>query len=57
MIKMNLNEIDGLQKEIEKELDRLYELSSVLHSVKTVVQYFQKNGVKGKEKVVAIRSA
>lgn len=53
---MNLQEIDGLQKEIEAELDRLYELSSVLHSVKTVVQYFQKNGIKGKEKIVSVRS-
>ena len=41
-----MNEIDGLQKEIETELDRLYELSSVLSSIKRVVEYFQKNGVK-----------
>lgn len=53
---MNMQEIDGLQKEIDKEIDRLWELSSVLSSVKRVVEYFQKNGVKRKEKAITIRS-
>ena len=37
---VELSEIDELQKEIEKELDYLYELSSVLSSIKRIVEYF-----------------
>jgi len=39
---VELKEIEELQSRIEKELDYLYELSSVLHSIKTVVEFFSK---------------
>ena len=47
VIQTNLQGLDGLQKEIDKEIDRLWDLSSVLSSIKRVVEYFSKNGVKG----------
>jgi len=39
---VDLSEIEELQREIEKELDYLYELSSLLHSVKNIVEFFSK---------------
>jgi len=47
IIQTNMQNLDGLQKEIDKEIDRLWDLSSVLSSIKRVVEYFSKNGVKG----------
>lgn len=47
IIQTNMQNLDGLQKEIDKEIDRLWNLSSVLSSIKRVVEYFSKNGVKG----------
>jgi len=47
VIQTNLKDLDVLQKEIDKEIDRLWDLSSVLSSIKRVVEYFGKNGVKG----------
>jgi len=46
VIQTNLKDLDVLQKEIDKEIDRLWDLSSVLSSIKRVVEYFGKNGVK-----------
>ena len=39
---VDLKEIEELQREIERELDYLYELSSLLHSVKNIVEFFSK---------------
>ncbi len=47
VISTNLQGLDGIQKSIDKEIDRLWDLSSVLSSIKRVVEYFKKNGVKG----------
>jgi hypothetical protein len=41
---MDLVEIEELQKQIEKELDELYQLSSVLSSVKQIVEFFSNGG-------------
>ena len=47
VIETNMKDLEGLQKDIDKEIDRLWDLSSVLSSIKRVVEYFGKNGVKG----------
>lgn len=47
IIQTNIQNLDGLQKEIDKEIDRLWDLSSVLSSIKRVVEYFSKSGVRG----------
>ncbi len=45
VISTNLQGLDGIQKSIDKEIDRLWDLSSVLSSIKRVVEYFGKNGL------------
>lgn len=50
----NLKELEGLQSDIEKEIDRLWELSSVISSIKRVVEYFGNNGIK--TKTIAVKS-
>ena len=47
VISTNLQGLDDIQKGIDKEIDRLWDLSSVLSSIKRVVEYFKKNGVRG----------
>lgn len=47
IIQTNLQGLDSIQKDIDKEIDRLWDLSSVLSSIKRVVEYFKKSGVKG----------
>ncbi len=42
-----LKELEGLEIEIEKEIDRLYEISSVISSIRRVVEYFKTNGITG----------
>jgi len=37
-----LKELEGLEIEIEQEIDRLWELSSVISSLRRVVEFFQK---------------
>jgi len=39
---VDLKEIEEIQREIEKELDYLYELSSLLRSIKNIVEFFSK---------------
>ena len=46
VISTNLQSLDSIQKDIDKEIDRLWDLSSVLSSIKRVVEYFKKSGVK-----------
>lgn len=36
--------IDKMIDSIDKEISELYEMSSVLYSIKTVVEYFRKRG-------------
>lgn len=43
---MDLNDLEEIRKGIDAELDELYELSSVIYSLRTVVEYFEKNGKK-----------
>jgi len=43
---MDINDLEEMRKGIDAELDELYELSSVIYSLKTVVEYFNKNGMK-----------
>ncbi len=45
IIQTNIKDLNGLQKDIDKEIDRLWDLSSVLSSIKRVVEYFGKNGI------------
>jgi len=45
VIQTNIKDLNGLQKDIDKEIDRLWDLSSVLSSIKRVVEYFGKNGI------------
>lgn len=45
VIQTNMKNLDSIQKEIDKEIDRLWDLSSVLSSIKRVVEYFGKNGI------------
>lgn len=47
VIQTNMKSIEAIQKDIDKEIDRLWDLSSVLSSIRRVVEYFRKNGVKG----------
>ena len=35
-----------MRKDIDKELDDLYELSNVLSSLRNVIEFFNKNGQK-----------
>lgn len=41
---MDLKSIEGMRKDIDRELDELWELSSVLSSLKNVIEYFNKQG-------------
>jgi hypothetical protein len=43
---MDLNDLEEIRKGIDAELDELYELSNVIHSLKNVIEYFNKNGMK-----------
>jgi hypothetical protein len=43
---MDLKEIEEIRKGIEAELEDLYELSTMVYSLKNVIEYFDKNGVK-----------
>ena len=43
---MDLEDIEEIRESIDAELDELYELSSVVYSLKTVIEYFNKNGMK-----------
>jgi hypothetical protein len=40
----NIAELEELRKKIDKEIDELYALSSVLYSLKTVIEYFKEKG-------------
>ena len=43
---VDLNNLEEIRKDIDKELDDLWELSSVLSSLKNVIEYFNKHGKK-----------
>lgn len=43
---MDLKDIEEIRKGIDAELDELWELSSLLSSLKNVIEYFNKNGMK-----------
>ena len=40
----DIAELEEIRKKIDKEIDELYSLSSVIYSLKTVIEYFQKKG-------------
>jgi len=46
VIETDLKGLDEVQKDIDKEINRLWDLSAVLSSIKRVVDYFKKSGVK-----------
>jgi len=46
VIQTNMKDLDSIQRDIDKEIDRLWDLSSVLSSIKRVVEYFSKGGIK-----------
>lgn len=41
---MDLEELENMRIDIDKELEELYELSSVIYSLKNVIEYFNKQG-------------
>lgn len=40
----DIAELEEIRKKIDKEIDELYALSSVLYSLKTVIEYFKGKG-------------
>ena len=44
VIETDLKGLDEVQKDIDKEINRLWDLSAVLSSIKRVVDYFKKSG-------------
>jgi len=43
---MDLKDLEEIRKGIDDELEELYELSSVIYSLRTVIEYFEKHGKK-----------
>jgi len=42
---MELKDLEDMRKAIDKELEELYELSSLIYSLKNVIEYFNKKGM------------